>query len=69
MPTQRVKVVQFIRIERSIVVEIDADTLAEAIELSQQQDAPGEDAPWIEDGADLVEELHQPETEDQSDAL
>ena len=69
MPIQRVRVVQFIRIERSIIVEIEADTLAEAIELSQQQDAPGEDAAWVEDGADLVEELHQSETEDQSDAV
>jgi hypothetical protein len=52
-----VKVIQTFRVEREIVVEVEAPTKREAVDLQEGSDAPDYDDPrWKETKRKLVEE-------------
>jgi len=48
MPTFNVRVRQVLRVDRFIILAIEADSLEDAIDLQSESDAPGEDDPrWV----------------------
>jgi hypothetical protein len=57
MATHKVRITQVSRVERSIVVDVEADSIEEAIEMQQESDAPPLDDPrWTIDSSDLKNE-------------
>lgn len=52
-----IRITQVTRVERSIVVEVEADSIEEAIERQQEEEAPDHsDARWTVDRDDLQNE-------------
>lgn len=61
MPIHTVKITQVARVERSILVAVEADTIEDAIEKQQGSDAPSLTNPsWSHDRDDLENEVVEP---------
>ena len=57
MAMHKIKITQTIRMERSIVIEVEADSLEEAIESQQASEAPADVNPgWSTIAYNLVNE-------------
>jgi hypothetical protein len=61
MPMHKVRISQTTRVERSIVIDVEADTLADAVEKQSESEAPALDDPrWTVDSDSLEHEAVDP---------
>lgn len=57
MPIHKVKITQVSRVERSIIVDVEADSIEDAVIIQADDDAPGADDPrWITQSNSLENE-------------
>lgn len=57
MALHKIRITQVTRVEKSIVIDVEADSLEEAIEIQQEEDAPDhDDKRWTVDRNDLQNE-------------
>lgn len=56
MTIHRIRISQVTRVERSIVVEVEAETMEAAIEMTEESDSPSNDAGWTVDRDELQNE-------------
>lgn len=57
MPMHKVRITQVTRVERSILVDVEADTIEDAVEKQEGADAPSlTDPRWTVDRDDLENE-------------
>jgi hypothetical protein len=61
MPMQKIRITQVTRVERSIVIDVEAATMDEAVEKQSESEAPGHDDPrWTVDRDSLENETVEP---------
>ena len=57
MPKHKIRITQVTRVERSITIDVEADTIEDAVELQQGSDSPATGDPrWTVDREDLENE-------------